>query len=182
MKYPRQEKIVNEKSRGRIYVTGGVRDYLQRRYDVDPSKDIVFYSYVSNSVVPSQLRRKISEKDGETHIVYIWTATSRIKDDHYDLREIFRILASYGIHTHMYVSIWGAKDQAYPRLANESAFIHYHGHLDQKSLLQEIMQYDFGWACFNENSKNRDILMYPCQTKLSILRAVFPLLRFHIKT
>ena len=111
VKYPRQEKIANEKSSGRIYVTEGVKDYLQQRYDVDPSKDMVFYSYVSKSVVPSQLRRKISEKDGETHIVYIGTVTSRIKDSHYDLREIFRIIASYGIHIHMYVSIWGAKDQ-----------------------------------------------------------------------
>lgn len=158
VKYPKQEKVANEKSDGRIYVTEGVKDYIQRRYDVDPSRDMVFYSYVSESVVPAQLRRKISEKDGETHIVYIGTVTSRIKDSHYDLREIFRIIASYGIHIHMYVSIWGAKDQAYQHLANESAFIHYHGHLDQKNLLQEITQYDFGWAGFNANSKNSEHL------------------------
>ena len=155
IKYPSEEKIANEKSDGRIYVTEGVRDYIQRRYDVDPSRDRVFYSYVSESVVPSQLHRKISEKDGETHIVYIGTVTSIIKDSHYDLREIFRQIATYGIHVHMYVSIWGAKDQAYQRLADENGFIHYHGHLDQKGLLQEITQYDFGWAGFNANSKNR---------------------------
>ena len=82
IKYPRQEKIANERSDGRIYVTEGVRDYIQQRYDVDPSRDMVFYSYISKSMVPSQLRRKISEKDGETHIVYIGTVTSRIKDSH----------------------------------------------------------------------------------------------------
>jgi len=156
--YPRQEKIANERSDGRIYVTEGVRDYIQQRYDVDPSRDMVFYSYVSESIVPSQLRRKISEKDGETHIVYIGTVTSRIKDSHYDLREIFRKIASYGLHVHIYVSIWGAKDKAYQRLAEENDLIDYHGHLDQKSLLQEIPQYDFGWAGFNANPKNRDHL------------------------
>jgi glycosyltransferase involved in cell wall biosynthesis len=156
--YPRQEKIANERSDGRIYVTEGVRDYIQQRYDVDPSRDMVFYSYVNKSMVPSQLRRKLSEKDGETHIVYIGTVTSIIKDSHYDLREIFREIADHGIHVHMYVSIWGAKDKAYQHLADENDFIHYHGHLDQKSLLQEIPQYDFGWAGFNVNRKNREHL------------------------
>jgi glycosyltransferase involved in cell wall biosynthesis len=158
VEYPRQEKTAIEKSDGRIYVSEGVRDYIQQRYDVDQSKDMVFYSFVSESVVPTQLRRKISEKDGETHIVYIGTVTSKIKDSHYDLREVFRRIASYGIHVHMYVSIWGAKDKAYQRLAEENAYIHYHGHLDQKRLLDEITQYDFGWAGLNSNSKNREHL------------------------
>jgi len=153
--YPRQEKIANEESDGRIYVTEGVRDYIQHRYDVDPSKDMIFYSYVCQSMVPSQLPGKLSEKDGQTHIVYIGTVTSVVKDSHYDLREIFREIADHGIHVHMYVSIWGAKDKAYHGLAEENDFIHYHGHLDQKTLLHEIAQYDFGWAGFNSNQKNR---------------------------
>jgi glycosyltransferase involved in cell wall biosynthesis len=155
IKYPRQEKVANEKSYGRIYVTEGVKDYIQWRYNVEPSRDMVFYSYVSESVVPAQLLRKVSEKDGETHIAYIGTVTSRIKDSHYDLREIFRKIATYGIHVHIYVSIWGVKDKAYHHLADESNLIHYHGHLDQRSLLHEITQYDYGWAGFNVNLKNR---------------------------
>jgi len=153
--YPRQEKIANEESDGRIYVTEGVRDYIQQRYEVDRSKDMVFYSYVCQSMVPSRLRGKFSEKDGQTHIVYIGTVTSIVKDSHYDLREIFREIADHGIHVHMYVSIWGAKDKAYHHLAEENNLIHYHGHLDQKRLLDEIAQYDFGWAGFNSNQKNR---------------------------
>jgi len=154
-KYPTQEKTANEQSDGRIYVTEGVRDYIQRRYDVDPSGDIVFYSYVCESLVPDHLRRKLSEKDGQTHIVYIGTVTSIIEDSHYDLREIFREIADYKTHVHLYVTIWGAKDKAYQRLAEENDFIHYHGHLNQKRLLHEITQYDFGWAGFNVNSKNK---------------------------
>ena len=153
--YPRQEKIANEESDGRIYVTEGVRDYIQHRYNVDRSKDMVFYSYVCQSMVPSQLTGKLSEKDGQTHIVYIGTVTSIVKDSHYDLREIFREIADHGIHVHMYVSIWGAEDEAYHHLAEENSLIHYHGHLDQKRLLDEIAQYDFGWAGFNSNEKNR---------------------------
>ena len=154
-KYPREEKIANEQSDGRIYVTEGVRDYIQGRYDVDPSKDIVFYSYICESMVPGRLRRKLSEKDAEIHIVYIGTVTSIIEDSHYDLRKIFREIVDHGIHLHMYVSIWGARDKAYQRLAEENNFIHYHGHLDQKRLLYEITQYDYGWAGFNANRRNR---------------------------
>jgi len=153
--YPKQEKIANELSDGRIYVTKGVRDYIQQRYDVDRSKDMVFYSYVCESMVPSQLRTKLSKTDGQTHIVYIGTVTSIVKDSHYDLREIFNEIAEQGIHVHMYVSIWGAKDKAYQHLARDNDLIHYHGHLDQKELLSEITQYDFGWAGFNANQKNR---------------------------
>jgi len=153
--YPRQEKTANERSDGRIYVTEGVRDYIHQRYDVDSSRDIVFHSYVCELMVPRRLRRRLSEQGGQKHIVYIGTVTSKIKDSHYDLREIFREIAEHKIHLHMYVSIWGAKDEAYHRLAEENSFIHYHGHLDQKTLLHEITQYDYGWAGFNTNPKNR---------------------------
>ncbi|KPV65496.1 MAG: hypothetical protein AOA65_0100 [Candidatus Bathyarchaeota archaeon BA1] len=132
--YPKQEKTANERSDGRIYVTEGVRDYIQQRYDVDPSRDTVFCNYVSESMVPSRLRKRLSEKDGQTHIVYIGTVTSIVKDSHYDLREIFNEIANHGIHVHMYVSIWGARDKAYQRLAEENNFIHYHGHFDQKEI------------------------------------------------
>ena len=153
--YPRQEKVANEGSDGRIYVTEGVRDYIQRRYDVDPSRDMVFYSYVSNSMLPNHFQRKLSERDGQIHVVYIGTVTSKVEDSHYDLRDIFREIADQGIHLHMYVSIWGARDKAYRHLADENDFIHYHGHLDQRILLYEITKYDYGWAGFNVNQKNR---------------------------
>jgi glycosyltransferase involved in cell wall biosynthesis len=152
--YPVEERTANEKSDGRVYVTEGVRDYIQERYDVDKAKDMVFYSYASEDLVPQRLKKKLSEKDGCPHIVYIGTVTSRIEGSHYDLREIFKGIAERGIHLHMYVSIWGTRDKAYQKLAKENRFIHYHGHLDQKTLLEEITRYDYGWAGFNVNGKN----------------------------
>jgi glycosyltransferase involved in cell wall biosynthesis len=153
--YPQQEKLANEGSDGRIYVTEGVRDYIQQRYQVDPSRDLVFHSYVSQSMVPTQLRSKLSAQDDAIHIVYIGTVTSIIPDSHYDLRAIFQAIAEQGIHVHLYVSIWGSRDTAYQDLAEASPYIHYHGHLDQQTLLQELPQYDYDWAGFNVNPKNR---------------------------
>jgi len=182
-KYPIEEKMANEQSDGRIYVSEGVRDYIQQRYDVDPSKDMIFYSYVCESLIPSHLRRKLSEKDGQTHIVYIGTVTSIIEDSHYDLREIFREIAYHGIHVHLYVTIWGVKDKAYQRLAEENNFIHYHGHLDQKRLLYEITQYDFGWAGFNANPKNRKHLDVALPNKVfEYIACGLPVLAFPHKT
>jgi len=99
--YPLQEKIANEKSDGRIYVTEGVREYIQQRYDIDPSKDMVFYSYICKSMVPRRLREKLSEKDRQTHVVYAGTVTRLVEDSHYDLRQIFREITERKIHIHM---------------------------------------------------------------------------------
>ncbi len=42
-----------------------------------------------------------------------------------------------------------SEDPKFERLALESEYIHYHGHLDCRDLLFEITQYDYGWAGFN---------------------------------
>jgi len=154
LEYSRQEKTANERSDGRIYVTEGVRDYIQQRYKVDPGRSLVFHNYVSEAMLPRQLTRKLSEEDGQTHIVYIGTITSRIEGHHYDLREIFREIAQRGLHIHIYAA---REDDAYETLAEEDSFIHYHGHLDQELLLPEIAKYDFGWSGFN-TAKNREHL------------------------
>jgi glycosyltransferase involved in cell wall biosynthesis len=181
--YPRQEKLANQGSDGRIYVTEGGRDYIQQHYTVDPSRDMVFHSYVSRSIVPTQLRRKLSQNDGHTHIVYIGTVTSLIPDSHYDLRKIFRAIADQGIHIHLYVSIWGARDTAYQDLAEANPWIHYHGHLDQKTLLHELPQYDYGWAGFNANSKNRKHLDVALPNKVfEYIACGLPVLAFPHKT
>lgn len=152
--YPEQEKTAVERSDGRIYVTDHVRSYIQERYDVNPEMDLVFLNYVSESVMPQNFREKLSAKDGEIHIVYIGTVTSRIEGCHYDLREIFKAISSHEVHVHLYVSLFGLQDKAYKELADGDRFIHHHGHLDQRTLLQEITQYDYGWAGFNTNEKN----------------------------
>lgn len=153
--YPEQEKIANEGSDGRIYVTDEVKSYIQQRYAVDPEKDLIFLNYVSESVVPRHLREKLSSKDGQTHVVYVGTVTNRVEGSHYDLRKIFREIASRKIHVHLYVTLFSLEDRGYRELADENRFIHHHGYLDQKTLLQEITQYDYGWAGFNVNERNQ---------------------------
>lgn len=181
--YSEQEKIAHELSDGRIYVTEGVKDYIQQRYSVNPEKDMVFYSYVSKSVIPSHLEDKLSRKDGQTHIVYIGTVTSLIEGSHYDLREIFKEIANRKMHIHIYVSLFGLADKAYEELAAKNRFIHHHGHLNQRKLLQEMTQYDYGWAGFNTNEKNEKHVGVALPNKIfEYIACGLPVLAFPHKT
>jgi len=156
--YAEEEKIANEESDGRLYVTEGVGDYIRKRYAVDES-DLVFRNYVSEDMMPWDLTDKFSDKDGEIHIVYAGTITSQIAGHHYDLRGIFREIAEQGFHIHIYAA---SEDEAYSLLAEEEDLIHYHGHFDRKTLMHdELHKYDFGWAGFNDmmNKEHLDVCL-----------------------
>jgi len=156
--YTDEEKIANEESDGRLYVTEGVGDYIRKRYSVDDS-ELVFRNYVSEDMIPWDLTDKLSDKDGEIHIVYAGTITSQMEGHHYDLREIFRKIAEQGFHIHIYAA---SEDEAYSLLAEEEDLIHYHGHFDRKTLMHdELQKYDFGWAGFNDvmNKEHLDVAL-----------------------
>ena len=156
--YAVDEKFACEESDGRIYVNEMIRDYLHRRYSLDPDSELVLYNYVSEALIPVKLGTRLSSRDGEIHIAYAGTITSKIDGSHYDLRFIFREIARHGFHIHIFAS---REDDGYRLLADESPFIHYHGHLDQRKLLQELTKYDFGWAGFNDarNKVHLDVVL-----------------------
>ena len=181
--YPKQEKTANEGSDARIYVTEYVKTHIQQMYDVDREKDIVFPNYVSESVVPQRFMQKLSVTDGQTHVVYVGAVTSRIEGCYYDLREIFEEIANRKVHVHLYVSLFGLEDKAYVKLAQENRLIHYHGHVDQRILLQEITQYDYGWAGFNANERNEGHVDSALPNKIfEYLASGLPILAFPHKT
>ncbi len=156
--YAEDEKTACVKSDGRIYVSEMLRDYVRRRYSLELESDLVFHNYVSGDLIPGELDERLSSKDGEIHIAYAGTITSKMEGHHYDLREIFREMARSRLHIHIYAA---REDEGYRLLADESPFIHYHGHLDQRVLLWELSKYDFGWAGFNDakNKKHLDVVM-----------------------
>ena len=158
LQYAEEEKIANEQSDGRIHVSEGVRDYILKRYNGNPGFDLVFPNYVSSDMIPKRFARKLSDVDGEIHIVYAGTITSKIEGHHYDLREIFMEIAERGFHIHIFAA---REDEAYLRLAEERKLIHYHGHLDQRMLMQELTKYDYGWAGFNDamNKEHLDVTL-----------------------
>ncbi len=66
---------------------------------------------------------------------------------HYDMRNIFETLAAEGIEVHIYPS---RDNLDYQTLSDTVPNIFYHPSLPPDKLLNEITQYDFGWAGFND--------------------------------
>jgi glycosyltransferase involved in cell wall biosynthesis len=149
------ERIANEMCDARIHVSRGLLDYVRSKYGA--KKEIVFPNYVSKSLVPRSCKRKLSQSDGNIHIVYEGTLSSFL-GDHYDLKDTFAGLAQHGYHVHIYDS---HSNQEYARLADTHDSIHYHGHTDPRELPFEMTQYDYGWAAFNvtRNKEHMDVAL-----------------------
>ena len=177
--YKEQEKIANEESDGRIYATEEIQKYIQQRYEVDPSKELVFHNYISESMIPTSFNRKISSTNGQIHVVYIGNVSSGIEGSHYDLKDIFREIAEHGIHIHIYTTY---ENMDCKRLAEKSKLIHYHGHLDQRTLLQEITKYDFGWAGFNTTKNKAHVDAALPHKVIEYISCGLPVLAFPHKT
>ena len=154
LNYATDEKYSCLGSDGLVYVSKILRDFIVDRYDMENKPELLFPNYVSKDLIPSEFKERLSSKDGEIHIVYAGTITSRIKGHHYDLIDIFRKIARNDLHIHIYAS---REDEAYRSLSSESRYIHYHGHLNQSELMKELTQYDYGWAGFN-GAKNMEHL------------------------
>lgn len=142
------ESIANEQCDARIHVTEEMFEYIKEKYG--SKREIVFCNYMSESMLPTSFKEKLSKKEGDVHVVYEGSLSS-FNDDHYDIAEIFEGIASHQLHIHIYAA---KSNLDYKDLAEKHGFIHYHGHLNPRKLFEEITQYDFGWAGFND-TKNK---------------------------
>ncbi len=142
------ERIANEQCDARIHVSEEILEYIRKKHG--SKKDLVFYNYASMPMLPASFEEKLSKRDGQIHIVYEGSLAS-FDGDHYDLTEIFKGIASHQLHVHIYAA---NANLDYKKLAEKNSFIHYHGHSDPRKLFEEITQYDFGWAGFND-AKNK---------------------------
>jgi glycosyltransferase involved in cell wall biosynthesis len=142
------ESVANEQCDARIHVTEDVFEYIREKYG--SKTELVFCNYMSESMMPTSFKEKLSKKDGDVHIVYEGSLSS-FSGDHYDVAEIFKSIASHKLHIHIYAA---NSNLDYKDLAEKDWFIHYHGRLEPRKLFKEITQYDFGWAGFND-TKNK---------------------------
>lgn len=164
---------------GLIYVTTGVEKACESTYPISQKPTLVFPNYVPRRLIPSTSRRKLSENDGEIHIVYEGSVDSVNLGSHYDLRDIFEAIADQGIHIHIYAS---RENPDYAAFADGNGYIRYHGHLDTRDLLQEITQYDYGWAGFNtaRNKEHTDTVL--ANKVLEYVVCGLPVISFNHKT
>ncbi|OGO40842.1 MAG: hypothetical protein A2Z04_07415 [Chloroflexi bacterium RBG_16_57_9] len=142
-----EERRAIEQSDAVIAVSGEIFNNVRRQNIRLPGVAHVFPNYVPERFIPKTLPEpNSSPANRPIRIVYEGFLSST--GSHYDLRAIFRSLAAEGIEVHIYPS---RDNQDYQKLADAVPNVIYHRHLPPKKLFQEITQYDFGWAGFNES-------------------------------
>ena len=148
-KFKEVERRANEGSNGRIYVSQEQLNYTKRLYPK--------MSMENNLIVPNCFldawktkipRQKLSEKDGEIHIVYVGGVVMHDKSHPYYIYEVVQKIVKQGIHVHIYPSVsLPAVKQAFRRLGS---YVHFHDSIAPEDIADEISQYDYGSCFFNE--------------------------------
>ena len=122
-----------------------IRLALQQEYRL-PAITHVYANYTLERFVPRTLPQ-IEDNTNNRPIRIVYEGFISNNNSHYDLRAIFQALATEGIEVHIYPS----RDNAdYQILADTIPNIVYHPSLAPERLFEEITQYDFGWAGFND--------------------------------
>ncbi len=141
-----EERRAIERSDAVIAVSDAIFDIVNREGYRLPEITHVFENYVPERFIP----KRLPEVDLEAvvrPIRIVYEGFLSINGGHYDLRAIFRALAAEEIEVHIYPS---RDNQDYRALADAVPNIVYHQHLAPEKLFEEISQYDFGWAGFND--------------------------------
>ena len=170
------EGIANRGAHGRLYTTPYQMEEARKLYGVN-GNSLVFYNYCSGSDLPKQLLPKLSEKDGQIHIVYEGGVG---RSGHRDFGDLFIKLASRGIDIHIYPAVFSTEQAhffaQYPR-------IHYNRPVSPKNLIEEMSQYDVGIIPFNLKKGNKRFLDSTIANKLfEYLAAGLPVLASDLKS
>ena len=141
-----EEQRAIERSDAVITVSDEIFNLAQQQGYRLPEITHVYANYTLERFVPLTLPQvKHNTKNRPIRIVYEGFISNN--NSHYDLRAIFQALAAEGIEVHIYPS----RDNVdYQVLADTTPNIIYHPSLAPERLFEEITQYDFGWAGFND--------------------------------
>jgi hypothetical protein len=144
------EEVALKNSHGRIYVTEGLKERLEAKYNIS-GPSIVFPNFAPFAPKP---RKKLSEQDGKTHIVYEGTL-NEIKskaEGHRDLWPVFDELVNVcpEVHLHIYAL---NHSEIYRKYFEGNERVHVHDKLDPRTLLEELPQYDLSLVVFNTDKQ-----------------------------
>jgi glycosyltransferase involved in cell wall biosynthesis len=140
-----EERRAMEESDAVIAVSSEIFELARGCGYTFPAETLTYANYTPASFVPRDLPPLETTGRRRPRVVYEGT----LNDDggHYDLREVFTALAGEGLEVHIYPS----RDNAvYAAFAQATEGIYYHERLPPISLLEELRQYDAGWAGFND--------------------------------
>jgi glycosyltransferase involved in cell wall biosynthesis len=156
------EGLANRGSAGRVYVSEFQKDMAVALYGIDTSKSIVVPNYVMQQMIPEKMLPKISQTDGEIHIVYEGSVGIR-KSNHRYYYPLFKELADQHIHVHIYPAV---ANPNYQTLCAKHPWLHYHQPVSPQRIVFEMTQYDFGIIPFIVTRENEKHLASAMPNKL----------------
>ena len=142
----KEERRAIERSDAIIAVSDFIFHLARRKGYRLPKIAHIYKNYIPERFIPKslpQMKQNLSNRP--IRIVYEGFISSN--GGHYDMRSIFEALAAEGIEVHIYPS---RDNLDYQALSDTVPNIFYHPSLPPDKLLNEITQYDFGWAGFND--------------------------------
>lgn len=123
-------------------------EYLKKFFKIK-APTILFQDYCLDELIVNRRTRKISQKDGEFHLVYVGQVSpmsypKKIAGGTQFL-DIARILASQRIHFHIYSSPFHRRSYPkYRRFMKATQYFHLHKPMSIRKLPKEIARYDYG--------------------------------------
>jgi len=121
---------------------------------------LVIMNYATRADIPKVKYPKLSDSDGEFHIVYEgWVGAA----GHINFQEIFSQLAENQLHVHVYPI---QPDPNYAELAGSHPYIHYYDPLPFDQLVETMTQYDAGIIPWNLVEGSKDFIDTTIANKL----------------
>ena len=153
------EGLANRGAAGRVYSTPYQMNEAKKLYGIN-GNSLVYYNYASEPDLPKTFLPKLSDEDGNVHIVYEGGIGG---NTHRDYSSLFIELANKGVHIHIYPASYNQEiAQDFSSYEN----IHYNQSLSPKQIMEEMTQYDIGVIPFNLEKGNKRFLDSTIANKL----------------
>lgn len=142
-----EERRAIEASDAVIAVSDEIFNIVQGRGYQLPNTTQVYPNFIPERYIPNTLP-EIAHKDESQPIRVVYEGFLSRNGSHYDLYSTFEALAEEGIEINIYPS---RESPDYRALGEAVPNVVYHPHFPPEKLFEEVMQYDFGWAGFNDS-------------------------------
>ncbi len=173
------ESVANKGANGRVYSTPFQMEEARKLYGLE-GPSIVYYNYASRADLPKSFLPKLSDKDGNVHIVYEG-GIGGTDGAHRDFTSPFFGLADKGIHIHIYPP--SSCDKEIAKQYSSHSNIHFHSSVSPRQIMEAMTQYDYGIIPFNLAKGNKRFLDTTIANKLfEYLAAGLPVIASPLKS
>lgn len=139
---PIDERYAHTHADGLIFVSGYQLQQSRKLYS-NGVPAMILWSAINAADVPTERLPKLSNKDGEVHIVYQGACNVRAYRDH---RELFAQIAQAGFQLHIHSAFSGDE---YRQLAERYDNMHFYPPMYRRELFPLLTQYDIGLIPLN---------------------------------